>query len=190
VLSGTATTAEAQQNEAIQIVEKFHESLLSVMKEADTLGVQGRYDRLYEPITSAFHMRLMVSIAAGSSWKSATSSERAELAKAFTRMSVSTYASRFDGYSGQSFRTHGARATARGLQLVDTAIESPDEESVTLTYVLKESGGDLRVVDVLLDRGISELAVRRSEFSAILRRSGISGLISLLNEKSDKLTGT
>ena len=189
-LASAASTSDAQESEAIRVVENFHQNLLAVMKEAETLGVQGRYDRLYVPITSAFHMRLMASIAAGSSWKAATSSEREELTKAFTRMSVSTYASRFDGYSGQSFRTRGARLAARGVKLVDTAIESPDDDPVTLTYVLKESGGDLRVVDVLLDGGISELAVRRSEFTATLRRSGIGGLISTLNEKSDELTGT
>ncbi len=189
-LSAAASTAGAQQSEAIRVVETFHESLLSVMKEAETLGVQGRYDQLYAPITDAFHLNLMTSIAAGSSWRAASALEREALTSAFTRMSVSTYASRFDGFSGQSFRTRGVRVTARGVQLVDTEIESPDEDPVALTYVLKESGGKLRVVDVLLDGGISELAVRRSEFSAILRREGIDGLISALNKKSEDLTGT
>ena len=188
-LAGATSTADTQQREEIRVVETLHENLLAVMKEADKLGVQGRYDRLYAPITSAFHLRLMISIATGSYWKVATPSEREKLARAFTRMSVSTYASRFDGYSGQTFQTHGVRTAARGVRLVDTAIESVDEDPVSLTYVLKEFDGDLRVIDVLLDSGISELAVRRSEFTAILRRTGIGGLISTLNEKSDELTG-
>lgn len=185
----TVSAAVAQQDDAIRVVENLHQSLISVMKEADSLGVQGRYRQLQDPLKTAFHFRLMISIAAGASWKTATPLERDELVTTFTRLSVSTYASRFDGYSGQRFQTNGARAAPRGVQLVDTAIESPDEDPIPLTYVLKELDGEWRIVDVLLDKSISELAVRRSEFSAILRQHGAAGLISTLNEKSDELVG-
>jgi phospholipid transport system substrate-binding protein len=183
----TSSHAAAQQVDAVNVVENLHRSLISVMKEADTLGVQGRYRQLHDPISAAFDLNLMIRIAVGSSWNTATQSERSELYAAFTRLSVSTYASRFDGYSGQTFRTKGMRAAPRGVQLVDVAIESPDDDPVPLTYVLKESSGAWQIVDVLLDTGISELAVRRSEFAAILRQRGTAGLISTLNEKSDEL---
>ena len=189
IFGGASSHAVAQQVDAISVVENLHQSLISVMKEADTLGVQGRYRQLHNPVKTAFHFRLMINIAAGASWKTATPSERDELVTAFTRLSVSTYASRFDGYSGQRFQTSGARTAPRGVQLVDTAIESPDEDPIPLTYVLKELDGEWRIVDVLLDKSISELAVRRSEFAAILRQSGAAGLISTLNEKSDELVG-
>ena len=186
---GTSSHAAAQQVDAVSVVENLHQSLISVMKEADTLGVQGRYRQLHDPISTAFDLNLMIRIAVGSSWTTATQSERDELYAAFTRLSVSTYASRFDGYSGQTFRTKGVRAAPRGVQLVDVAIESPDDDPVPLTYVLKKSNGAWQIVDVLLDTGISELAVRRSEFSAILRQREAAGLISTLNEKSDELVG-
>ncbi len=181
--------AVAQQVDAISIVENLHQSLISVMKKADALGLQGRYRQLHDPISAAFHLNLMIRIAVGSSWNTATQSERDELYAAFTRLSVSTYASRFDGYSGQTFRTKGMRTAPRGVQLVDVAIESPDDNPIPLTYVLKKSNGAWQIVDVLLDTGISELAVRRSEFAAILRQRGTAGLISTLNEKSAELVG-
>ena len=50
-----------------------------------------------------------------------------------------------------------------------------------------QSGGAWRIVDVLLDSSISELAVRRSEYARVLRKDGIDGLIATLGEKADAL---
>ena len=40
---------------------------------------------------------------------------------------------------------------------------------------------------MLLDTGISELAVRRSEYSRILRTGGIDALTRILDTKADQL---
>jgi phospholipid transport system substrate-binding protein len=99
-LSVTLSHATEQHDEAIRVVESLHQSLASVMKEADALGVQGRYPQLFNPVKGAFHLSLMIKAAVGATWETATPTERDELVDAFTRLSVSTYASRFDDYSG------------------------------------------------------------------------------------------
>jgi phospholipid transport system substrate-binding protein len=43
---------------------------------------------------------------------------------------------------------------------------------------LRQSAGQWRVIDVYLTSSISELAVRRSEFTTILAKSGFVGLIA------------
>src|SRR5207245_3349468 len=49
--------------------------------------------------------------------------------------------------------------------------------------------GVWQIADVYLDGTISEMATRRSEFAAILRAQGITGLIQTLNAKANTLTG-
>jgi phospholipid transport system substrate-binding protein len=44
-----------------------------------------------------------------------------------------------------------------------------------------------QIRDIYLSGSISELATRRSEFAAILRTTGIDGLIASLNKKADDL---
>ena len=46
------------------------------------------------------------------------------------------------------------------------------------------------ISDIYLDSAISEIATRRSEFAAILRKDGIDGLIAALNRKADMLSAT
>jgi len=53
---------------------------------------------------------------------------------------------------------------------------------------MRNNGGIWQIADIYLDGTISELATRRAEFSAILRTSGIAGLIETLNTKAAALT--
>ncbi len=181
--------AQAQQATASAVIEKFQQTLLSVMKEADSLGVMGRYERLQSPVAEAFHFPLMIKVAAGSFWKRANPGQRDRLLAAFTRMSVGIYAANFDGYSGQRFVTLGERPGPGKTLLVATQIVSPGEDPVDLTYVMKNIENRWRIGDVLFDNAISELAVRRSEYRRVLKDDGIDGLTAILEAKARKLVG-
>ena len=116
--------------DAAAVVTRLHDILLSVMKEADALGARGRNQRLAPEIEQTFHLRLMTRVTSGADWNKADTTQRDGLAAAFTRLSVATYASRFDGYSGQSFETIGDRPGPRATHLVDTHILSPGQSPV------------------------------------------------------------
>jgi phospholipid transport system substrate-binding protein len=74
--------------------------------------------------------------------------------------------------------------------LVRSKIIKSNGEPVQVDYAMHQSGGTWLISDIYLDGTISELATRRSEFSAIIRNQGIDGLIQSLNRKADMLTGT
>ena len=183
----TALPAAAQEDRARAVIQRFQENLLAVMKEAKSLGVTGRYQRLQPRIEEAFHLPLMIRVATGSFWRKADKEQRSRLVAAFKRLSVSTYANRFDGYSGQVFEIVGQRPGPQKTVLVKTRIVSPGDSPARLTYVVKEFKGQWRIVDILLDNDISELAVRRSEYSRLLKKNGVDGLIAALNRKADGL---
>ena len=182
-----APSAGWAQSSPSDIVTAFHESLLGVMKEAKTLGVKGRFEKLASPLKQNFHFRLMTQVAAGSYWRKSGPAQIDRLVDAFTRLSISTYASRFDGYSDQSFETEGEKPGPQKTILVKTRIIDPGSDPVNLTYVTRKIKGEWRIIDVLLDVGISELAVRRSEYRRVLKIGGIEGLIETLNRKADQL---
>jgi phospholipid transport system substrate-binding protein len=75
---------------------------------------------------------------------------------------------------------------------VQTRIVRPNKEPVPITYVMRKfADDDWRIVDVIVSNGISELAVRRSEYNAILNDGGPSELVAKLNQKADAiLAGT
>ena len=170
-----------------KVVDRFHEVLLSVMKKASSTSVTARYKELKPEIEKAFNLPFMIRITVGPRWNTASNQQKRELIEAFKSMSVGTYASRFNGYSGQIFKTLKVRAGPKGTRLVDTRIESPNDESVRITYVMGKFGDKWNIIDVLLDRGISEMAVRVSEYRSILRSRGVGSLARALSKKAANL---
>ena len=168
-----------------KVVDRFHEVLLSVMKKASSTSVTARYRELKPEIEKAFNLPFMIRITVGPRWNTASNQQKRELIEAFKSMSVGTYASRFNGYSGQLFKTLKVRNGPRGTRLVDTRIESPNDASVRITYVMGKFGDKWKIIDVLLDRGISEMAVRVSEYRSILRSRGVGALARALSKKAE-----
>jgi phospholipid transport system substrate-binding protein len=172
-----------------EVVERFHARLLSVMKNAQALKVAGRYARLSPSIRESFNLPLMIRIATGTSWRHADTAQRQALIGAFARMSIAVYAARFDGFSGESFKTLGEKPGPKKTILVKTHLMRPGDSPVSLGYLLKRRGDGWRIIDVVLDGGISELAVRYSEYRQILKQKGVNGLVSTLHAKAGKLVG-
>jgi phospholipid transport system substrate-binding protein len=183
-ISPTASWAESAGN----LVSDFQSGLISVMKDAESLGVKGRYERLEPVIKKTFHLALMAGLSAGPYWQQATTEQRNRLVDAFTGMSIATLATLFSGYSGEKFVTTGERPGPQGVTFVDTALKIPGRDSdVTISYVAREFDGQWRLIDVIVDGGISELKVRISEYRQTLNKGGVEALINLLRSKTNDL---
>jgi phospholipid transport system substrate-binding protein len=174
----------APEDDSRQVIDTFQQALLSVMKSADKLGYDGRYQALEPVIEKTFDIPLMTRIVVGAPWSTWTEDQRGEVTKAFERFITSTYARRFDGYGGEEFVIDGERPSNGGI-LVMTRIIRKGDDPVTLNYQFRDHEGEgSRVVDVFQTGTISELATRRSEFGAVLQHDGYAGLLKALADKA------
>jgi phospholipid transport system substrate-binding protein len=73
---------------------------------------------------------------------------------------------------------------------VKSQIVKANGEPVQVDYMMRRNGDGWLISDIYVDGAISEVATRRSEFAAILKKEGIDGLIAALNRKADILTAT
>ena len=125
----------------------------------------------------------MARISVGPQWAGLSPDDQAKITEAFKALSIATFASRFDGYGGESFKVTGESPTTGGDDVVDTKLMRPNDEPVDLNYRLRKTGDDWKVIDVFLSGTISQLANYRSEFSSTLRDKGAAGLVQLINDK-------
>jgi len=137
----------------------------------------------------AFDFESMIKTAAGRYWREASPASRESLLAAFRRVSIATYADRFAGLKSGQFKTIGMRDGPRGLKLVDTMLVT-GTENVSLIYVTRQYNDTWKIIDVLLSGGISELALRASEYAKILKNGGIEALTKALNEQAKVLLET
>lgn len=190
LLAGLAVPARADDSKPEDVtapIRAFYAVLLNVMQHAAELRVQGRYDKLAPTIGATFDLAAMTRIAVGPPWSSFTADTQAALVDGFTRMTIATYATRFDGYSGERFDVDPVVETRTAGRVVHTQLVKANGEPVVLNYLMRASAGRWRAVDVYLTGTISELATRRSEFSAILDAGGPAALVESLRQQTDKL---
>lgn len=158
------------------------------MEHAKETNVKARFDRLAPRIDDTFHLPVMMWIILGDeTWSKTTGEDRKKLIAAFRRMSITTLATLFDGYSGEVFEVVNKKPGHQDTLLVETLLKRPDDSPVDIAYVVKEFKIGWRIIDVIVDKGISELSVRRSEYRRILKDSGVQGLTNALNEKAESL---
>lgn len=184
-----SVSAPAQQGGPAAVVEEFHTALLDTMRNARALGPRGRERRLRPAMQTAFDLPAMARIAVGPPWTGLAEGDRQALVAAFSDWVVATYASRFDGYAGESFAAAGDSALQSGDRLVRTQLVRPSDSPVQLNYLLRGTDGQWRVVDIYLSGTISELASRRAEFTTLLREGGAPRLTAELRRRTAALLG-
>lgn len=164
-------------------VERLYAALLDVWKRADELGFEGRY-RVLEPVVMAsYDIPFMAELILGRQWKTLTPEQRERWTATLARLTVSTYADRFDHYSGERFEIGEVEPATQGTSLVRTRLVRTDGEPVALDYRMRPGAGSWRIIDVYLSGTVSELALRRSDYSALLRRDGFDALLAAIGEK-------
>lgn len=185
IASGPAAEAATEAPEGV--VSDFQSALLSVMKTADSTTIGQRYERLAPRVDANFAIEAMMHIILGERWRETGKEDRARLVAAFRRMSITTLATLFDGYSGETFAVVNTREGRQKTRIVETHLERPDDSPIDIAYVTLRFKDGWRIIDVIVDKGISELTVRRSEYRRLLKEGGVSALAGALNAKADSL---
>jgi phospholipid transport system substrate-binding protein len=177
--------AEAESGAtAKQVVDKFQTELIAVMKNGKQLGYAGRYDKLYGPVSDSHDLTKIARIVVGKEWEKLSETQQQKLTDVFARLSVASYAHNFKDYSGESFVFDSEEETTRGGVVVHSHFIIPDDKPVKFDYMLKEKGNSWRIINIIAN-GVSDLALKRSEYTTILQREGFDALIVKINEKID-----
>lgn len=177
----------ATQPPARDVVAQSYEVLISVMKEAKTLGFDGRIKRLTPLVETTFDLPLMARTTSGAYWGKATDEQRKQFVEAFGHMTAATLADRFDGYDGEKFEVLGTEEQSGGFSLVKSQLTKSDGDLVKIDYLMKDAGGAWKVADVYANGAISELAVKTADYAAVLRSGGIDALTAALVKKAGAL---
>ena len=182
-LASLPAPALADPAPAAGVVERLHAALLDAMQRADELGYAGRRELLEPVLAASFDFAFMSRLALGSEWRRLDDVQRQRWIATFQELSLATYAARFDGFSGESFATDATEPAARDTTLVKTRLVRADDEPVHLNYRLRQDGDGWRIIDIYLNGTVSEVALRRSEYAAVLERSGFEALVAELETK-------
>jgi phospholipid transport system substrate-binding protein len=180
----TVAAEGAAAANARQVVDQFQNELIAVMKAGKQTDFTGRYNKLYDSVTRSHDLNKIARIVVGKEWEKLSETQQQQLVDVFSKLSVAAYAHNFKEYSGESFTFDSIEETARGGVVIHTHLSIPDEKDVKFDYMLKEKGDSWRIINIIAN-GVSDLALKRSEYTTILQREGFDALIAKINEKID-----
>lgn len=169
---------------ARSVVDHLDNTLVATMKQGQQLGFSGRYQKLAPVIDQSFDLDRIAKLALGDAWSKLDADQQQTYQAMFRKDTIATYASRFDSYSGQRFTIKQSGDAPGGRAQVNTTITSGGKD-IPINYVLDNDGGQWRIVNVVA-KGVSDLALKRAQYTASIQKSGADGFIKQFQAQLEK----
>ncbi len=99
-----------------------------------------------------------------------------------TELSIATYAAQFNGYSGESFKYDSEQGMKSNRITLRYQLVAPKEKPVVFEYVLGQSNGLWAIINIVVD-GISDLALKKAQYTSVIEREGFDNLLNKLSQK-------
>ncbi|MCB1803169.1 MAG: ABC transporter substrate-binding protein [Gammaproteobacteria bacterium] len=142
------------------------------------------YPLVQSTILPHFDFRAMSQSALGRFWRQATEAQQEDVTREFRELLVRTYATALLGYSGQTIEYLPVQFPADADNvIIPTRIAAAGAPAIPINYRLKRGESQWLVYDVVID-GVSLITNYRSQFTSLVRRGGIDGLIAALADKN------
>ncbi len=191
-LSATASTAAeldpAEVAAARAVVESLQNVLIECMKEAETLGFEGRSERISVQLAESFDLAFVARSGLGRKWKELSPEQQDRFTELNRELTAARYAANFDGYGGQRFETRSVEPAARRTLIVKTEFVQPEDRDVRFDYRLGKGPLGWRIFDVVIDGAISEFVVWRDQYRSVIENRGFPALVDAMESKIEQLS--
>ncbi|MEM7252788.1 MAG: ABC transporter substrate-binding protein [Pseudomonadota bacterium] len=186
VLLAVATTVSARPDPeaARAFMSQLADQAASVLQGDGAL--EDRERRLRTLLRDGFAIPIIARVSLGKHWRKVSSSERDDFTREFGEFLLRTYASRLGSFDRNNFKV--GKATARGKRdvVVQTSIVQPSGAAVSAGWRIREVGGKLAIIDIIVE-GVSMALNQRQEFSQVINRGGIGALMERLRARTERL---
>ena len=180
VLAATTHTTD----EAV-FIQSLADQATKVLSD-ESISLEAREAQFRELLHDGFALEKIGRFVVGKHWRKMTPEQQNDYLQLYGEWVLKTYSSRLGGYSGQAFTVIKTMVTDKDDIFVSSRISHPDfDEPIRVDWRVRKIGDKLKVIDVVVE-GISMLVTQRSEFSAVLGKAGIEGLIDTMRVRVSK----
>src|SRR5690242_12735267 len=123
---------------ATATIAKLNDTLLAVLKNAETLGFQGRLAKLKPAVGDTFDLEFMAEKSIGKYWKPLSDADKARWVALFQEYTAANYAGNFDHFGNQKFEISGEEPSQNDTTVVHTMLIDPGTENTALDYRSEE----------------------------------------------------
>ena len=182
LLPGRSAQATVSADAAQQMIQEVGTQVLAILRDQG-LDNRQKFERLVALLDGPIDLELIARLILGRHWRSANEAQRTEYLQLFRAFALDNLASRLHVYDGQDFEIVGAQAVDERDAVVATRVTGGGRPPLKVDWRVRElDDGDLVAIDVIVE-GISLIVTQRSEFSSVIERSGMDGLLAELRQR-------
>ena len=182
LLGGRSAQAGVSADAARQMIQNVGVEVLAVLRDP-ALANQQKFDRLVGLLDGPIDLEIIARLILGRHWRSASEAQQVEYLALFRAFALDNLASRLHVYDGQDFEIVGAQAVNERDAVVATRVTGGGRQPLKVDWRVRErDDGDLVAIDVIVE-GVSLIVTQRSEFSAVIERRGMDGLLAELRQR-------
>jgi phospholipid transport system substrate-binding protein len=181
------TCAVPSATAAEEVVRRLVDQVWEMLAER---GVEQVDDQdLHSVLDEGTDLSLLGRLVLGRYWREAAPQQRSEYLQLFRRYMLQTFVQRLRQYAGTDlgqsaarFQIIASRPVGERDVLVQSRVAPPTSQPLRVDWRLRERPGEPVIIDLIVE-GISLLVTQRSEFAAVLERSGVEGLLAELRAR-------
>ena len=182
----TVSSAGSASSPSAKFVQSLGDTALMSLT-GKNIPRKTREDRVRKILNDNFDVNAIAKFALGTHWKEASDSQKKEYMSLFEDMIVKTYTTRFEDYSGQTLKVESSEPSGATDHIVTSQVIQKDGPPVNLQWRVRNKGGSLHVVDVIVE-GVSMSVTQRSDFSSVIQGGGgkLDALLAHLRSRKEQ----
>lgn len=185
-LASVPETLEATKDNSKQFIEVMGTEVLSVIKD-QSLNEKAKEQKLTEFFKKSFDIPWVSKFVLGKYWRTISQDEKQRFQTLYEDFLVQSYVPRFREYTSEHFKVTNVISTSPLTYLVQTEIYRPNGMVLKVDYHVhkQDDTNSLAVFDIIAE-GVSLITTQRSDFSSIMTKEGVNGLLNKLTDKVGK----
>jgi phospholipid transport system substrate-binding protein len=187
LVAGRVTRAVPTSAAAEEVVQRLVDQVWQLLAERGVEQVDNQ--DLHSVLDEGTDLSLLGRLVLGRYWRQANPRQRTEYLRLFRHYMLQTFVQRLRQYAGADLSQPGARFQIIASRpvgerdvLVQSRVAPPTSQPLRVDWRLRERPGEPVIIDLIVE-GISLLVTQRSEFAAVLERSGVDGLLAELRAR-------
>ena len=185
-----AFAAQAADSAPDVLVKTTVDEVLSAIKQ--TKDKRALHELAEKKVLPHFDFLAMTRLAVGRSWREANPAQQKALENAFRSLLVSTYTTALSQTSNanQTVEIKPVRINPGDTDVtVKTLVKEPGRQPIAIDYRMSKAPAGWKVYDVVVEN-LSLVTNYRGSFNSEIGRSGIDGLIKVLEDKNKQLAAS
>ena len=187
VLLGLSATALAATDNPVEQVRDTSRQIMDVLKQENGKNTKQIRQQVEALAIPQFDFQRMTALAVGLGWRQANQAQQSALSQQFQTLLVRTYSStmtrfknaQIDIQPNATLGNSGREATVKS----SVSLPGNDKGPVAVDYTLYKTPQGWKVFNVSVE-GASLVTVYRNQFNQEINKSGVDGLIKMLQDKN------